>query len=68
MSSVRWVRWVRWTEALRLLVNVVLSYNTGDRIAVLCRPGYVINQPSSSVQCTDQGVWSRPLPVCTKWQ
>ena len=30
-----------------MLVNVVLSYNSGDRIAVVCRPGYLINNQTS---------------------
>ena len=60
-------RWLEEAAAQRLLLTTP-SVLVGERLAVVCRPGYVINQSSSSVQCTDRGDWSRPLPACLKWQ
>ena len=48
--------------------NILLSsYNVGERLAVICRPGYVISGQRSSVQCSPSGHWSAELPECLAW-
>ena len=55
------------SQSLPELLIKLFSYTPGDRIAVVCRPGFVINNSTSSVVCTSSGSWSRPLPACVKW-
>ena len=49
------------------MINV-LSYSAGDKIAVVCRPGYLIINDTSAVVCTSRGSWSRTLPTCVEWE
>ena len=58
-----WHLMIRW----HLIMSSLSSYNVGERLAVICRPGFVISGQRSSVQCTASGHWSAELPECLAW-
>ena len=48
--------------------NITCSYNVGERLAVVCRPGFVIAEGRSSVLCSAAGRWVGDMPRCVSWQ